>query len=154
MFPKSVCTSVNNVVCHGIPDDRPLADGDIINIDITVQRWNPHSFTQNVVQWIHFIFQAFYNGYHGDCSKTFLIGKVDALGQHLVKVTEECLHIGIGVCGPNVPFSEIGNAIEQHAQENGLEVIKEFIGHGIGTDFHSQPEISHYRKIYIIMPLK
>lgn len=161
MFPKSVCTSVNNVVCHGIPDDRPLTDGDIINIDITVQ-WNaPFNHTRNCspdsfyyLYFLFFIFQVFYNGYHGDCSKTFLIGKVDALGQHLVKVTEECLHIGIGVCGPNVPFSEIGNAIEQHAQENGLEVIKEFIGHGIGTDFHSQPEISHYRKIYIIMPMK
>lgn len=90
--------------------------------------------------------QVYYNGYHGDCSKTFLIGKVDPLGQHLVKVTEECLYKGIEVCGPNVPYSEIGNAIEQHAQENGLEVIKEFIGHGIGTYFHGQPEISHYRK--------
>lgn len=88
----------------------------------------------------------YYNGYHGDCSKTFLIGKVDPLGQHLVKVTEECLYKGIEVCGPNVPYSEIGNAVEQHAQENGLEVIREFIGHGIGTYFHGLPEICHYRK--------
>ncbi|XP_055299080.1 methionine aminopeptidase 1D, mitochondrial [Sitodiplosis mosellana] len=131
-FPKSVCTSVNNVVCHGIPDDRPLVDGDIINVDITV----------------------FYNNYHGDCSRTFLIGNVDALGRHLVKVTEECLHKGIEACGQNVPFKEIGAAIEDHALQNGLEVIKEFIGHGIGTYFHGKPEISHYRNTYdgVMMP--
>lgn len=88
----------------------------------------------------------FFEGFHGDCSKTFLIGNVDALGQHLVKITEECLYKGIGVCGPNVPFKEIGTAVENHANENGVEVIREFIGHGIGTYFHGQPEICHYRK--------
>lgn len=76
-----------------------------------------------------------------------MIGNVDPLGRHLVKVTEECLHKGIAVCGPNVPFSAIGAAIEAHAHENGLEVFKEFIGHGIGQYFHGKPEICHYRKI-------
>lgn len=94
--------------------------------------------------------QVFYNGHHGDCSKTFLIGNVDALGRHLVKVTEECLYKGIEVCGPNVPLTVIGEAIETHALENGLEVIKEFIGHGIGTYFHGQPEICHYRKLFLV----
>lgn len=102
------------------------------------------SFT-NDLKNVHF--QVFYNNYHGDCSKTFLIGNVDPLGRHLVKVTEECLYKGIKVCGPNVPFKEIGDVIEQHALENGVEVIKEFIGHGIGTYFHGKPEISHYRKL-------
>lgn len=99
-----------------------------------------------IILCINFL-QVFFNGYHGDCSKTFLIGKVDPLGRHLVKVTEECLHKGIAVCGPNVPYYEIGDAIQKHAEENGLEVIKEFIGHGIGSYFHGKPEISHYRMI-------
>lgn len=90
--------------------------------------------------------KVYIGGHHGDCSKTFLIGNVDALGRHLVKVTEECLYKGINVCGPNVPFSEIGAVVQDHALENGVEVIKEFIGHGIGTYFHGFPEICHYRK--------
>lgn len=91
-------------------------------------------------------FQVYLNGFHGDCSKTFLIGKVDALGRHLVKVTEECLYKGIEVCAPNVEIKEIGIAIEDHAIANGVEVIKDFIGHGIGTYFHGKPEIPHYRR--------
>lgn len=148
MFPKSVCTSVNNVACHGIPDDRPLADGDIINIDITVSEINAQTFNEIDEQTLNNLFfpQVFFEGFHGDCSKTFLIGNVDALGRHLVKITEECLYKGIEVCGPNVSFKEIGSAVENHANENGLEVIREFIGHGIGTYFHGQPEICHYRK--------
>lgn len=127
-FPKSVCTSVNNVVCHGIPDDRPLASGDIVNVDITV----------------------YLNGFHGDCSKTFLVGDVDDIGRHLVQVTEEALYHGISVCGPQVPFSEIGAIIQEFVEAEKLRVMKAFIGHGIGEYFHGKPEICHYRKLSTI----
>ncbi|XP_055711563.1 methionine aminopeptidase 1D, mitochondrial isoform X2 [Phlebotomus papatasi] len=122
-FPKSVCTSVNNVACHGIPDDRALEDGDIINVDITV----------------------YHQGHHGDCSKTFLVGNVDELGQELVKVAEECLRKGIEACGPNKRFSGIGRAIESHAREHKFTVIPAFIGHGIGSYFHGPPEVLHFK---------
>ncbi|KAJ6646083.1 Methionine aminopeptidase 1D, mitochondrial [Pseudolycoriella hygida] len=121
-FPKSVCTSVNNVGCHGIPDDRPLMDGDIINVDITV----------------------FYKGYHGDCSTTFLVGNVDERGQFLVATTKACLTEAIKNCGPNVPFNRIGSVIERMAKKNQLNVIPAFVGHGIGRYFHGPPEILHY----------
>ncbi|XP_041975150.1 methionine aminopeptidase 1D, mitochondrial isoform X2 [Aricia agestis] len=120
-FPKSVCTSVNNVAVHGIPDLRPLLSGDIINVDITV----------------------YYKGYHGDCSKTFLVGDVDDRGLQLVNVTEECLDQAIKLCGPDVPFCEIGFRIYQHAKTNGLSVLPAFVGHGIGSYFHGPPEIHH-----------
>ncbi|KAJ8736269.1 hypothetical protein PYW08_006925 [Mythimna loreyi] len=126
-FPKSVCTSVNNVVVHGIPDLRPLEDGDIVNVDITV----------------------FYKGYHGDCSKTFLVGDaVDDRGLQLVRVTEECLDVAIRGCGPGVPFSEIGNKIYRHARKHGLTVIPSVLGHGIGQYFHGPPEIHHTKNKY------
>ncbi|CAB3256475.1 unnamed protein product [Arctia plantaginis] len=120
-FPKSVCTSVNNVVVHGIPDLRPLQDGDIVNVDITV----------------------FLDGFHGDCSKTFLVGDVDDRGVELVKVSEECLNIGIQACGPGVPFSHIGYKIQQHAKRRNLTVIPSVLGHGIGEYFHGLPDIYH-----------
>ncbi|XP_053614443.1 methionine aminopeptidase 1D, mitochondrial isoform X2 [Plodia interpunctella] len=120
-FPKSVCTSVNNVAVHGIPDLRLLQDGDIVNVDITV----------------------FYKGFHGDCSKTFLIGSVDDRGLELVGVTEECLEIAIRSCAPNVPFSEIGSQIYRHAKKCGLTVLPAFLGHGIGRYFHGPPNIYH-----------
>ncbi|GAB0099752.1 Methionine aminopeptidase [Sergentomyia squamirostris] len=122
-FPKSVCTSVNNVACHGIPDDRPLENGDIINVDITV----------------------YHQGYHGDCSKTFLVGEVDDIGREVVKVAEECLHRGIEACGPDKMFSGIGKAIQTHAKRHKMTVIPDFIGHGIGSYFHGPPEILHFR---------
>ncbi|KAM3967632.1 methionine aminopeptidase 1D, mitochondrial [Aphomia sociella] len=125
-FPKSVCTSVNNVAVHGIPDIRQLQDGDIINVDITV----------------------FYKNYHGDCSKTFLVGKVDDRGLQLVAVTEECLGIAIKSCGPNVPFGEIGATIYQHAKRKGLTVLPAFLGHGIGQYFHGPPDIYHTENDY------
>lgn len=125
-FPKSVCTSVNNVVCHGIPDDRPLANGDIINVDVTV----------------------FLDGYHGDCSKTFLIGDVDEDGKRLVQVTEECLQIGLEFCGPEKPFSAVGEHIYAHAFDNGYRIIGAFTGHGIGSYFHGPPDIYHVPNNY------
>ncbi|KAM6268938.1 methionine aminopeptidase 1D, mitochondrial isoform 1-T1 [Porphyrio hochstetteri] len=120
-FPKSVCTSVNNVVCHGIPDSRPLQDGDIINIDVTV----------------------YYNGYHGDTSETFLVGNVDKSGQKLVEIARKCRDEAIAACRPGAPFSVIGNTISSVAWRGGFQVCPAFIGHGIGSYFHGHPEVWH-----------
>ncbi|EDV28214.1 uncharacterized protein TRIADDRAFT_53589 [Trichoplax adhaerens] len=122
-YPKSVCTSVNNVACHGIPDSRPLEDGDIINVDISV----------------------YYNGYHGDTSDTFLLGNVDETGQQLVETAKLCLQQAIDICGPNVPFRNIGKTISNLARAAGFTVNKMFLGHGIGSYFHGPPHIYHYR---------
>ncbi|XP_058091391.1 methionine aminopeptidase 1B, chloroplastic [Magnolia sinica] len=120
-FPKSVCTSVNECMCHGIPDSSQLRNGDIINIDVTV----------------------FLNGYHGDTSKTFLCGDVDEEVKRLVKVTEECLEKAISVCGDGVLFKKIGKKISEHAGKFGYGVVDRFVGHGVGTVFHSEPIIIH-----------
>ncbi|XP_044745509.1 methionine aminopeptidase 1D, mitochondrial [Coccinella septempunctata] len=125
-FPKSVCTSVNNVACHGIPDDRPLEDGDIINVDITV----------------------FFEGYHGDCSKTFLVGDVDEIGINLVESTEECLNMAIDMCKPGRRFRDLGEFISRSACLMGYTVIPAFIGHGLGTYFHGPPDIYHIANDY------
>ncbi|EEF38022.1 methionine aminopeptidase, putative [Ricinus communis] len=122
-FPKSVCTSVNECMCHGIPDSRQLQDGDIINIDVTV----------------------YLNGYHGDTSKTFLCGNVSDSLQRLVKVTEECMERGIAVCKDGASFKKIGKRISEHAEKYGYGVVERFVGHGVGTVFHSQPIILHHR---------
>ncbi|PWA52957.1 Peptidase M24A, methionine aminopeptidase, subfamily 1 [Artemisia annua] len=122
-FPKSVCTSVNECMCHGIPDSRQLQDGDIINIDVTV----------------------YLNGYHGDTSKTFLCGNVDEATKRLVKVTEECLERGIAVCKDGALFRKIGKRISEHAEKFGYGVVERFVGHGVGTVFHSEPLIFHHR---------
>uniref|UniRef100_A0A5F8GZK0 Methionine aminopeptidase n=1 Tax=Monodelphis domestica TaxID=13616 RepID=A0A5F8GZK0_MONDO len=121
-FPKSVCTSVNNVLCHGIPDSRPLQDGDIINIDVTV----------------------YYNGYHGDTSETFLVGNVDKYGKKLVEVARRCRDEAIAACRAGAPFSVIGNTISRITRESGLQVCPHFVGHGIGSFFHGHPEIWHH----------
>ncbi|XP_052866943.1 methionine aminopeptidase 1D, mitochondrial [Anopheles cruzii] len=121
-FPKSVCTSVNNVACHGIPDDRKLLDGDIVNIDITV----------------------FLNGYHGDCSRTVAIGAVDEMGKHLMQSTEECLNEAILCLGPGQPLCLIGKSIEKHARRKELTVMPAFLGHGIGSYFHGSPNVFHF----------
>lgn len=120
-YPKSICTSVNNVACHGIPDLRPLEEGDIINVDITIYK----------------------NGMHGDVSKTYLIGAVDEKGRQLVEVTEKCLYAGIAQCRPGHKFLAIGTAIRDLAKANGFSVIPAFCGHGIGHEFHTPPEIIH-----------
>ncbi|KAH8118848.1 methionyl aminopeptidase [Phellopilus nigrolimitatus] len=122
-FPKSCCTSINNVVVHGIPDDRKLADGDIVNIDVTV----------------------FFKGFHGDTSQTFLVGDVDRLGKELVQSASEALEAGIHVCGPGVPFKAIGSAIHRYAKSRNLSISEQFTGHGIGTVFHRPPWILHHR---------
>jgi methionyl aminopeptidase len=121
-FPKSVCTSVNEVICHGIPDSRALRDGDIVNIDVTL----------------------FMDGVHGDTNATFFVGEVDPESRRLVQVTEECMWRGIEAVHPGRPVSEIGRAIQDHAKRNRFEVIRAFIGHGIGEQFHTDLQILHY----------
>jgi methionyl aminopeptidase len=121
-FPKSICTSVNEVICHGIPDLRPLEKGDIVNCDITV--------------YLH--------GMHGDCSETLLVGEVDESARRLVEVTRECLFEGIGQVRPGVRVAEIGRAIEAHATRHGYSVVRAFVGHGIGRGFHMEPQVPHY----------
>ena len=124
-FPKSICTSVNHVICHGIPNDRPLKNGDIINVDVTVIK----------------------DGYHGDTSKMFAVGKIAPHAERLIRVTQECLYLAIKMCKPGVRLGDIGAAIQQHAESNHYSVVREFCGHGIGTLFH-EPEIQvlHYGK--------
>ncbi len=121
-YPKSLCTSVNEVICHGIPDARPLEDGDIVNLDVTV----------------------FLDGMHGDCSATFLVGDVDAPGRKLVQVARECLERGIGAVRPGRPISDIGKAIEAHASRHGYGVVRAYCGHGIGESFHTALQIPHH----------
>jgi methionyl aminopeptidase len=121
-FPKSICTSVNEVICHGIPDSRPLQDGDIVNLDITV----------------------FLDGMHGDCSATYLVGEVDAEGKRLVQAARECLHRGIGAVKPGRPISDIGRAIESFASQQGYGVVRAYCGHGIGPTFHTSLQIPHH----------
>ncbi len=122
-FPKSICTSVNQVICHGIPSEKKvLKNGDIINIDVTV----------------------IYDGYHGDTSKMYFVGTPAAHAERLVKVTQECLYKGIELVHPGTRLGDIGYAIQQHAQKNYYSVVKEYCGHGIGTVFHEEPQVLHY----------
>ncbi len=121
-FPKSLCTSVNEIVCHGIPDSRKLADGDIVNVDVT----------------------AYIEGVHGDTSCTFLVGEVDEDSAQLVERTRSAMHAGIAVVGPEARVFEIGRAIEQSVAPFGYGVVREFIGHGIGDQFHTSLQIPHY----------
>jgi methionyl aminopeptidase len=121
-FPKSICTSVNNVVCHGIPSDKKLKKGDILNIDVTIIK----------------------DGFHGDTSKMFLIGKTSVKAQKISKIAQECLMIGIKEVKAGLPFNNIGKAIEKYAHQNKVSVVKDFCGHGIGSQFHEEPQILHY----------
>ncbi|KAF7732358.1 Methionine aminopeptidase 1 [Apophysomyces ossiformis] len=121
-FPKSVCTSVNEVICHGIPDKRPLKDGDIVNIDVT----------------------CYYNGFHGDLNETYLVGNVDEKGQQLVKTARECLEKAIAMVKPGVRYRDFGKVIEEHAKKNGFSVVRSFCGHGINQLFHCSPNVPHY----------
>ena len=123
-FPKSICTSVNHIVCHGIPNDTPLKDGDIVNIDITVIK----------------------DGYHGDTSKMFLIGEVSPEDRRLCRITQEALYAGLKKVKPGVAFGEIGTAIQKFIKKSGrFGIVKEYCGHGIGKEFHEEPQIVHYK---------
>lgn len=121
-FPKSICTSVNHQICHGIPGERILREGDIINIDIT----------------------TYLNGFHGDTSKTFHVGTATSKGEKVRKVALDCLNAGIAVALPGHPLRTIGATIEQLAKENRCTVVREYCGHGIGREFHEEPAVLHY----------
>lgn len=122
-FPKSICTSVNEVICHGIPSPRQvLKDGDIINIDVT----------------------PILDGYHGDTSRTFFVGTPSAKAKKLVEVTEECLRRAIATVKPGARLGDIGAAIQEYAEGEGFSVVRDFVGHGVSTVFHTAPQVPHY----------
>ena len=122
-FPKSICTSVNHQVCHGIPsDDKILRESDIINIDVTVIK----------------------EGFHGDTSKMYYVGKPSILAERLCKVTQECMYQAISIVKPGLHIGDIGAVIQKHAYDNNFSVVKDYCGHGIGKNFHESPQILHY----------
>ena len=123
-FPKSICTSVNHVICHGIPGDKKLKKGDIINIDITVIK----------------------DGYHGDNSRMYYVGKPSILAKRICDVARESMMIGIRMVKPGIQLGDIGHAIQMHAESNNFSVVREYCGHGIGKVFHEEPQVLHYGK--------
>lgn len=123
-FPKSVCTSINEVICHGIPDDTVLKEGDIINIDVS----------------------TILDGYYSDASRMFIIGSISKEALQLVNASKECLSIGMGQVKAYNSFNLIGNAIEKHAKSNGFSVVRDYCGHGVGIEFHEEPQVDHYAK--------
>lgn len=132
-FPRSICTSINSIVCHGIPDDKKiLKKGDIINIDITVIK----------------------DGYHGDTSKMFAVGKISGFAQRLIEVTQQSLYKSIALVRPGTRLGDIGNLIQTYAESEGFSVVRDFCGHGIGKVFHEPPDVLHYGKHGTGMELK
>ena len=132
-YPKTLCTSVNQVVCHGIPsDDRVLKDGDIINIDVTVIE----------------------DGWHGDTSKMYLVGKVADHAKRLVEVTQECMFAGIREVRPGAHLGDVGAAIQEHAETNHYSVVRDYCGHGIGQVYHEEPQVLHYGERHEGLELK
>ena len=131
-FPKSCCTSTNHIVCHGIPSEKILKEGDIINVDVT----------------------TFINGYHGDTSRMFYIGDVSIKSKNLISVTYESMMKAISIIKPGVKLGDIGATIQNHVESRGFSVVKDFCGHGIGTVFHKTPNILHYGKKNSGMTLK
>jgi len=121
-FPKSICTSVNHQVCHGIPGDRRLKNGDIVNIDITVIK----------------------DEYHGDTSRMFFVGEPSVLAKRVTQVSHECLLIGIEMVRPGTYLGDIGHNIQRHAESNNCSIVREYCGHGIGRAFHEDPQVLHY----------
>lgn len=120
-FPKSVCVSVNNEVCHGIPGPRQLAEGDIVNIDVT----------------------SILDGWFADANRTFLVGKTDPEAERLVDVTRQCLALGISAVRPGATLGDVGHVIQTHAENAGFSVVRELVGHGVGHAFHEQPQVPH-----------
>jgi methionyl aminopeptidase len=123
-FPKSICTSINQTICHGIPSEKKLKKGDIVNIDITVIK----------------------NEYHGDTSKMFCVGSASQFAQRLVNITQESLFLGIEQVKPGATLGDIGHAIQTHAESNRYSIVREFCGHGIGKNFHEDPHVMHFGK--------
>ncbi len=121
-FPKSICTSVNHQICHGIPSEKKLKNGDIINIDITVIK----------------------DGYHGDTSKMFFVGEPSIRGKRVSEVSHECLKLAIEIVKPGTRLGDIGHVIQQYAESNNFSVVREYCGHGIGKGFHEDPQVLHY----------
>ncbi|MGL5739242.1 MAG: type I methionyl aminopeptidase, partial [Plesiomonas shigelloides] len=121
-FPKSTCISVNEVVCHGIPGEKILKEGDIVNFDITVIK----------------------DGYHGDTSKMIIVGKPTILGERLCRITQESLYLSLKLVKPGVRLREIGKAIQKFAEAEGFSIVREYCGHGIGAEFHEEPQVLHY----------
>jgi methionyl aminopeptidase len=121
-FPKSICTSVNHQVCHGIPSDKRLKRGDIVNLDITVIK----------------------DGYHGDTSKMFFVGEPSVLARRLVTATREAMFRGIATIRPDATLGDLGHAIQQYVEGQGYSVVREYCGHGIGREFHEDPQVLHY----------
>ncbi|MHB8744641.1 MAG: type I methionyl aminopeptidase [Sulfuricaulis sp.] len=121
-FPRSICTSVNHQVCHGIPGDKKLKNGDIVNIDVTVIK----------------------DSYHGDTSKMFFVGEPSIQAKRLVQITHECMLKGIEMVRPGTRLGDIGHVIQQHAEAHGFSVVREYCGHGIGREFHEDPQVLHY----------
>ncbi len=121
-FPRSICTSVNHQVCHGIPGDKTLKKGDIVNIDVTIIK----------------------DGWHGDTSRMFFVGEPSIQAKRLVRVSYECMRIGVELVRPGIRLGDIGHAIQQHAEQNHCSVVREYCGHGIGRQFHEDPQVLHY----------
>ena len=121
-FPKSICTSINHVVCHGIPGDKALREGDVVNIDVT----------------------PILDGWHGDTSRMFPVGKIGVKSCKLIEVTYECLMLGIAAVRPGATLGDIGHAIQAHAESHRFSVVRDFCGHGIGRIFHTAPSVMHY----------
>ena len=123
-YPKSICASINHQVCHGVPNERPLKKGDIVNLDITTIK----------------------DGWHGDSSRMFIVGEASILAKRLCQITYECMWLGINQVRPGARLGDIGAAIQRHAEGAGFSVVREFCGHGIGNRFHEDPQVLHYGK--------
>jgi methionyl aminopeptidase len=123
-FPKSICTSVNHVICHGIPNDKPLKNGDIVNIDVTV----------------------IVDGWHGDTSRMYYVGDVSIKSKKLIQVTYDAMMIGINIVKPGIYTGDIGNVIQTYVEKHNYSVVRDYTGHGIGRVFHTEPNILHYGK--------
>ncbi len=123
-YPKSICTSVNHQVCHGVPGDKVLKNGDVVNLDITVIK----------------------DGWHGDTSRMFMVGEVSIQARRLIQITYESMWVGIAQVKPGATLGDIGAAIQKHAEGHGYSVVREFCGHGIGNKFHEDPQVLHYGK--------
>ncbi|HLF66131.1 MAG TPA: type I methionyl aminopeptidase [Gammaproteobacteria bacterium] len=131
-FPKSVCVSINHQVCHGIPGPKKLKDGDIVNVDAAIIK----------------------DGYYADTSKMYFVGKPSILAKRLVDITQECMYMGIRHVKPGVQLGDIGALIQQHAEKNGFSIVREYCGHGLGTEFHEDPQVLHYGQKGTGIPLE
>jgi methionyl aminopeptidase len=123
-YPRSICSSVNHQVCHGVPGEKKLKNGDIVNLDITVIK----------------------DGFHGDTSRMFHVGETSIQAKRLCEITYECMWLGIAAVKPGASLGDIGHVIQRHAEKNGYSVVREFCGHGIGREFHEEPQVLHYGK--------